>query len=491
MKYRNIFLCLLLAGILLSAGSREAIADTVALHDGRVIEGRVEESGDIIKLHLNHGTITIPHSKIKKILVDADGKVGPVAKRERQRIAKLIEEMQKRSRWVNAYREETKHFVFNYNVTPEIARIYIDMLEGFYKDFGKELKVRLGPGVKRKKMQINIFRDKENFAQVGGVPGAAGFWNFVDERLFFYYDRNDPEFVQNVLLHEFTHLLTHLIAPKFCHPIWCNEGIAEYYGASKIKDGKLVFGCMQEGRLVNMNRWREKGNDYTLEELMRVPSGSFGALEYGWGWSLVHFFMNNKKYRKKFMKYYIDLARGRGIKREQGNYYYPTVRASNDVAHFKKVFGIKNFDKLNKEWHDYIDSALKVSSGSGYLYEGKRYYWENKYKEALEALEMAENKWTGDPSALLYHYKGLSLKNLDRFAEAEDALREALRLDPLNAWDYYYLGDIYEKKGGDDDCRKAAQNKKMAREIAPDDYNLRYRVERDEQKWKGDDRYGS
>ena len=229
-----------------------AAADEIALHDGRTIKGKVEECGDIYKLHLKYGTISIPAVKVKKILIDTGEELNRKQLKERERIAKEIEEVRKHSNWRNAYKEESKHFVFKYNVTPEIAKGYIDLLEGFYKDFCKELGVRLGPGLKRKKMEINIFRDKENYTQVGGVPGAAGHFNFVEEELFFYHDRNDPEFVQSVLLHEFTHLLTHLMKSKFCHPTWCNEGLAEYYGASKREGSKLVFGGMQEVFIVDV-----------------------------------------------------------------------------------------------------------------------------------------------------------------------------------------------------------------------------------------------
>jgi len=494
MKAKGLILAGLAAGAFLFFAAGPGRADIVALKDGRVIEGKAEEKGDVVLLHLAHGSITIPSVKIKRILVDVEGKIDPRTKRERERIAKEIEGMRAHSLWRNAYHEETRHFVFNYNVPPEVAKGYIDMLEGFYKSFGKQLHARLGPGVKRKKMEINIFRDKENFDQVGGVPQAAGFWNFVEERLLFYHDRNDPEYVRHVLLHEFTHLLTHLLKPKFCHPIWCNEGIAEYFGASKVEKGKLVFGGIQEGRLVSMKRWREEGNDYTIEELMRTPPGAFGAIEYGWAWSFVHFMMQNRKYKAKFMKYYVDLARAGGIKRERGSYYYPTVSPSEDIKHFKKVFGIKNFKKLDKEWHDYIDTSLKVSSGSGYLYEARRYYWEGKSEKALESIKKAEDNWKGEPSALLFHYKGLALKNLDRLSEAEEAFREAIRLDPLNAWDYYYLGDVYERADDEESLKKAIQNKSLAREIAPDDYKLRFRVESDElernKKGEKADRYG-
>lgn len=459
--------------------SLPAIADVVTLKDGRWIEGKVEDLGDSIKIHLKNGTVEIPAGLIKNVLTETEGKLTSKQKKERAKIEQAIEDIQKHSMWRDKYTDETKHFVFHYNVTPDIAQVYIDTLENFYADFGKKLGVKLGPGAKRKKMEINICRDSENYVQIGGAPGTAGYWNFVEERLFFYHDRNDPEFTLSVLLHEFTHLLTHLIQPKFCHPIWCNEGIAEYFGASKREGSKLSFGHMQEGRLVLMNKWREDGNDYHLEELMRTPPGAFGSLEYGWGWTFLHFALENKKYKKKFMKYYVGLAKGSGIKREDGYYYYPTVKPSEDIEHFKKCFGIKSLDKLNKEWHDYIDENLSVVSGAGYLYEAKTQFYSDTEK-AHEAITMAEEKWEGKPSPVLYFYKGRILQKMDESEEAEKAFKKAIELDPINGRYYYYLGDTMEEMDDEKVIDDAVRFKSLSLELSPDDYSLRHKVEQDE-----------
>jgi tetratricopeptide (TPR) repeat protein len=304
----------------------------------------------------------------------------------------------------------------------------------------------------------------------------------VDERLFFYHDRNDPNYTLSVLLHEFTHLLTHLIKPKFCHPIWCNEGLAEYFGASMREGNKLVIGGIQEGRLITMNKWREKGNDYSLEELMRVPPGAFGGLEYAWAWTFIHFMMETPKYKKKFMKYYVGLAKDSGVKHEDGHYWYPTVKASEDVAYFKKIFGARSMEKLNQEWHDYIDNNLKVTSPAGYLREASALFWVNENDKALEAIETAETGWEGEPTPILYLTKGRLLMRKKKYDSARDAFKKAIELDPINGRYYYYLGDALEKMKKKKVLEEAIRLKNLAREISHDDYTLRYWVEKDELK---------
>lgn len=462
-------------------------ADVITLLDGRYIEGKIEQSGDVYKVHLNHGTVAIAASQVRNVLLDADGKQSPKQKKERERIEKVIEDLKTHSNWRHAYEEKSKHFEFKYNVTPEIAKGYIDLLEGIYKDFTKQLKVKLGPGHRRDKPLICIFRDAEQFQQVGGVGGGVlGYWNFVEEKLCFYHDRNDPEFTVKVLLHEFTHLLTHLIEPKFNHPIWCNEGIAEYFGATSVEEGKLVYGGMLENRVVSMNAWRAKDNDYHLEELMRVSRGAFSGIEYGWAWSFVRFCMSSKKYNKKFIKFYVGLAKDTRVDRgDVSGYYYPSVKPSDMVDYFKKTFGTRDLDKLNEEWHAYIDESLRVSSGKGYLQEAKIQWMENKDKEALESIKTAEEEWDGDESPLLYYTKGRILMDLDKYALAKEAFAKAAELDAINGRYYYYLGDAFEEMYDDDETeellKEAIRLKELARELAPDDYNLRYWVERDAQ----------
>lgn len=467
--------------VLVLLGSQSLFADTVTLHDGRWVEGRVEEVDGVVKVHLKNGTVTIPPDRIKDIFYSEEGKLTSAQKKVQKKLQKEIEELRKHSMWRDRYVEETKHFVFNYNVTPEIAEGYIELLEGFYKDFSKKLGVKLSEGVRRKKMEINICRDRDNYVQIGGAPGTAGYFNFVDERLFFYHDRSDPEFALGVLIHEFTHLLIHLIKPKFCHPIWCNEGMAEYFRGSSIKDNKLTFGGILEDRLSNMNNWRKEGNDYHLEELIRTQPGGFGGIEYGWAWSFIHFVMENKKYKKRFMKYFIGLAKGSGVKRDSGTFYYPTVLGSEDVKQFKKAFGVKNLDKLNKEWHEYIDKKLKVSTSKGYLYEARSNFHNSQAEEALESITKAEESWEEAKSPYLYYLKGRILAKLDKHIEAEKAFRQAIELDPINGRYFYYLGDaIAEKTDPNPELKKQArQYKKLALELEPTDYDLRHMVEND------------
>jgi hypothetical protein len=109
MPYRLTWITLLLLA-LAAIASPEAAADIIALQDGRVFEGQVEDCGDVIKLHLQHGTVSIPASQVKTVLAEGDADLDYKAKKERERIAEAIEEMRAHRDWRNRYEEETRHF---------------------------------------------------------------------------------------------------------------------------------------------------------------------------------------------------------------------------------------------------------------------------------------------------------------------------------------------------------------------------------------------
>jgi|GEM_PF-2619460 len=140
--WRDMSRMLLCCGVLLLIGLPAAGADIVALKDGRIIEGRVEETDGACELHLAHGSIIIPFAKVKMVFKTGEKKDDRKIVNEKAQIEKEIEAMRVHSEWRNAYEDETKHFMFRYNVTPEIAQVFQDMLEDFYQGFRKEFGVR-------------------------------------------------------------------------------------------------------------------------------------------------------------------------------------------------------------------------------------------------------------------------------------------------------------------------------------------------------------
>src|SRR5688500_12493908 len=113
------------------------------------------------------------------------------------------------------------------------------------------------------------------------------------------------------MLHETNHYLTYLIDPDFRYPLWINESLAEYYGASRWDPAskKMTVGLLQEGRLAAIQDDILAGKWQGLEALFRLEQDAFTADHYAWGWSFVHFLLENEKYASKFKTFYVALAR--------------------------------------------------------------------------------------------------------------------------------------------------------------------------------------
>ena len=64
------------------------------------------------------------------------------------------------------------------------------------------------PEPKFGKATINIYHDREYFAQVGGVGGGVvGYYMPVRRDLNFYVDRENKRFTIDVMFHEGNHML--------------------------------------------------------------------------------------------------------------------------------------------------------------------------------------------------------------------------------------------------------------------------------------------
>jgi curved DNA-binding protein CbpA len=77
--------------------------------------------------------------------------------------------------------------------------------------------------------------------------------------------------------------------------------------------------------------------------------------------------------------------------------------------------------------------------------EGKKAFWDKLYSEAAELLGQAAYL---DSSVASYHfYFGMALMNGKKFREAQEAIINALKLDPMNANYFAELGHIYLELG--------------------------------------------
>lgn len=483
----------LVPALWLAGAASPAHADSLLLKDGRAIEckkaakaedgrwilsfehGEIPLPADLVKEAFTTGAGGVPQAKnpeeqalIDKGLVPFEGKWVPRSERD-SKLAKRSAEAQKRIEeakahrlWRNRYKAKTSNFEFEYTIPPEIAKGYMDLLETFFAYFTKEFKV----SKPKERLKVCFYHDYETFLEVSGAPyGALAYYRFVAPlELNFFYDRLRPEETVAIMFHEAQHYLAHLMDLRFRMPHCVGEGFSEYYGGSRWDPVKktMVTGGVQEGRLTEVQTDIQGGERKKLEDYLL---GKLDYADYTWGWTFIHFMMETPKYAKKFRAFYGSLATGKDIVRKPVNGDMLTVEPDQLLKAFQKAMGVTDLAPLEKEWHEYIDTKLKLTGVTGFeeaafaaSNTGRSIRAKRMFKEAVEK---------GSKNPVVFLRYGELVWSEDS-ALAERLFRQGLEADPLNPSLYAALGRLVRNKGGDENQTAGTKLIKLAAELDPD-----------------------
>ena len=449
--------------------------DSLQLDDGRFVSGpKMERAGDKVIIHFDHGDVSIPITSVKSSSLGGSTSDTPVSAEDQQKLdqglvpfegkwmtkedrdkllekrrsdreARIKEAMSHRA-WANRYELKTENFEFEYTIDPEIMKGFVDLMETYYRNFTKEWGIRKPTKVGR--LKVCFYHDEDYYLQVTGMPqGVLGYFRFVQPyELNFFFDRLDPEFTVDVMFHEANHFLTQLIDTRFKYPPWINESLAEYYGASNWDPvtKKMSIGHLQEGRLASIQDAIRDEEWQDLEALIRLEHGEFNALHYAWGWSFVHYLLQDPKTSKKFKDYFMDLAREPKIKRVPSNVpNMKEVESDAQIEALVKRLGVKDLDELEKGWYAYL-KTLAPSSGRGYYEAGRMAMMRGMPIKAQRYLRTALEKDFKRPQ--VYALLGQALYLKDKDDEAIETLNTAIALDPLNPELYLTMAKAYRSK---------------------------------------------
>ncbi|MCP3914477.1 MAG: hypothetical protein GY711_02845 [bacterium] len=469
-------------------------ADILCLKDGRFLEKELARCDGGVVVQFENGEVFVPEAMILEAVIEG-AEIEPATQTEREQIAKglvryggrwvrperraelireliaerrtAMEELRAHRLWRNRYKETTKHFAFEHTIPPNAFAGYRDAMEAYFQDFVKTWRIKLprklGP------VRVGFHADRESFEQISGASGGTvGFFRFVEPfELNFYFDRRDPRYTEEVMFHETNHYLQKLFELSFHYPHWPGESLAEYYGASVWDPEKeeLTTGLAQEGRLAQIERDIAAGKMWGIEELI-LDERAFE--HYTWGWSLVHFLMHHPKHKKRFQKFYVDLARSKKVERYLTGGADPlwTCTQEEVLRVFKVSLRVekRGLKELEREWHVHVQDLLDNLTVRGLEKAAMQAYWADRpirarrlFEEAIEA---------GSEQPLVHLRYGYLLYRDDAFGAAGKAVRQGLEHDPLDPYSYLLLGRILRAKGERDPARKSVQ---LALELDPDD----------------------
>lgn len=471
--------------------------DVLILKDGRIFnQFDLEQKENHVLVKLEAGTIEV-RNELVDIVIEAGKEISfnPVTDEEKEKFEKGFVRLEDRwvktknaqreiekdledrldeaqddlahAEWASRYQTETKHFMWHHTTPMRVTKRFMDSADAYYDVFKKDWKIERN---KRKpKLAINFYNDAAEYQRTAGAPpGALAYFMFLGNYdLNAYYDRLDPDFTEQVLFHELGHYLHKLIDEDFKYPHWPGESLCEYYGGARFDtdSGKLEVGLIHNGRLATIKAEMAEGEKIELEHMITTQ----GFEDYTWGWSFVHFLMQDKQHAKNFKKFFIGLAEEKDIPRERGMANLKFVKGEHVLEYFMECMGIADKEELRaleKEWYEYIDEELTFSGENALIWEAKTAKSLGERDRARELYKKAFDKnFDGAPANA--HYEYFKLMTDQDGSDAVKHLRAAVDKAPMTALFRYELGAILAGRKGKDQEEGELQ-KAIAKELDPE-----------------------
>ncbi len=477
-----LFLCLALLTVSAAppgSGSQGGGDSMLSLTDGRVFVGLdMEHAEDGVLVHFDNGDVTVPARLVRDVIIggieEAVAETEDEKKKQEKGYVRFegewmqpgrrdkiveerldarraeIEEMTEHGEWANHLEDETRHFQFKYTIPRFVFEGYRDRMEAYFDIFAKDWRVKQPRD--KGKLTVNFYGSRKEFNRTSGAKGGtlAYFMFLGDYDLNVFFDRLDPERTETIMYHEANHYLQKLIDTRFSYPHWPGEALAEYYGGSlwDPKKKKLSVGLVQEGRLVEIRSDIAQGERLGIRDLILEDRYE----DYTWGWSLVHFLMNDKRYESKFKKFFVGLTSDSDIRRVDSSFALRTVEGPDMLEAFKSYLGLRTDEdlaELEKEWHEYIEETLEIKGTKGMESAalaaksgGRKIRAKRLFEECIAA---------GTPSPNVYHHYAQLLWSQKEKDAAIEAWREAIALDPLIGAYHHALGTALARNGKEEE----------------------------------------
>lgn len=239
---------------------------------------------------------------------------------------------------------ETEHYAIATTATPEQTRAIGAAVESLHRAysgfFAKALEAKGEPG----RLQLRLYRSRGEFvAHNRSMPWAEAYYRAPICHAYYSGGGQNP---YHWMVHEATHQLNNEVA-GFKNKRWMNEGLATYFGASRIEHGVLLPGTVDAtaypiwwlpriplsgdlARDIEQRRW------IPLRDLLADTGPEIGRylnLYYVEYWSLSHF-----------------LFHYRDGKYAQG--YRAVIREGGSVEAFERRIG--PIERVQQEWYGYL-----------------------------------------------------------------------------------------------------------------------------------------
>ena len=251
--------------------------------------------------------------------------------------------------YANRITVETAHYTITSTATPPQTILVGESVESLYTAYTAFFKGMIPLKGNQDKLKLRLFRDKQEFSCYNKSSSwAEAFYKYPC--CYAYYPEGAPN-PYHWMIHEGTHQLNNEVA-HFKIEKWINEGLASYYGTSKIKEGKLLPGQIDI-------------NTYPIWWLPSLPlSGDIQEdIKSGRIIPLRSLITGNggPDFNKEFNLYYMHywslshfLLRYNGGQYVEG--YKKTMADGGSLESFEKRIG--PIDKIQSKWYNYLHQKV-------------------------------------------------------------------------------------------------------------------------------------
>jgi len=156
-----------------------------------------------------------------------------------------------------------------------------------------------------------LMKEKDRFARAGLLPNDLPPFEhgFSRGRLLWLYDQPSDYYRRHLLLHEGTHGFMNMLLGS-CGPPWYMEGLAEYLGTHRWRDGRLTLGYLPKGREESPQWGRIRIIQDAVAQHRALPLKTvieFSPVAhrhqtepYAWCWAAVTLLDRHPRYRDRF-----------------------------------------------------------------------------------------------------------------------------------------------------------------------------------------------
>jgi tetratricopeptide (TPR) repeat protein len=312
------------------------------------------------------------------------------------------------------------------------------------------------------------------FYEEKGRIHPAGIFQPGEERNYVALRLDAPsESATEVLYHEYTHFLVQLNYGTL--PIWLNEGLAEFYGHTRIGEKEVIVGqasptqllLLRDSKLLPLDSVFGAGHDSPL-----YNEANKATVFYAECWVIVHYLMlSNHASHAGEVPEYLRLVLAEGVNPVEAAHRAfgdpaALTKAIEDYAHGQTFFQWKMPPPARAEESSY--TSRPVPEAESLAVRGSFLAYSLRPAEARPLLARAEEL---DPRLASPH-EGLGLLELDagNYDAAMKQFEEAADLDSHSAIAYFFSAQAVLRRSGSsaDGLKEAERKLRRALELNPD-----------------------